>query len=167
MIRFVPDEGEYVTETEVITMPVVLSGKKANYQMGWPAGISENDDTRTKNRKAGFSWKKTEAPKVIIDTKDVSLDEPYHYRRITRKAAPIQYFHLSMIFSFYVFCCVLVFIFFLKVFRFFSRQEQINREFGFSRTEKFIKKLQPDDQADIRKQFAKEAIHFFFSKDEA
>lgn len=155
-IRFVPDEGEYVTETEVITMPVVL-----------PGNINEKNDMKTKKRIAGLTRAKPEAPKAIIDTKDISQEEPYHYRRITRKAAPIQYFHLSMIFFVYVLCCVFCFIIFLKLYRRCSRQEQIDREFELHLAEKIIERLSQKDKNEIRKQFAKEAIQIFFSKDEA
>ena len=99
IIRFVPDEGEYVTETEVITMPVALPEKKGNIFSIWvPVTINEKNDMKTKKRIVGLTRAKPETFKVIMDAKDNSPADPYHYRRITRKAAPIQYFHLSMIF---------------------------------------------------------------------
>lgn len=168
IIRFVPDEGEYVTETEVITMPVALPEKKGNIFSIWvPVTINEKKDMKTKKRIVGLTRAKPETFKVIMDAKDNSPADPYHYRRITRKAAPIQYFHLSMIFFVYVLCCVFCFIIFLKLFRRYSRQEQIDREFEFKLAEKFINNLQQTDQYKIRKRFAEEALQVFFSKDEA
>ena len=156
----VPKEAEYETECEKRTPVLPVQRQKST------------DDLRTPISSPGI---------ILINQKSVSVeaksqqsgtgrenaDNSCRVKKTSRKAAPLQYFHMFLLFSIYATGGILCFIICLKFLRIHSREEKIlNQEQCFSNLGRFIFTLKPEDQDAIVKQFAQASIRLYFNGDD-
>ena len=146
--HFFPGEAEYETEMTIRIPPSLF-----------PHQVLRDDSSDSKQEQPA----KQMTGKEDADSSDSSCFEI----KTSRKAAPIQYFHIILLFLLYAVGGVLCFVICLKYLHAHSRKEKIAQQDAyFSNLSRIMLNLNSNDRQAVVKQFAHSATRLFFNGDD-
>lgn len=184
---FVPMEMDYETEKEDVLINVPLSN--ANHIL--PAGKTIKKGNKKPKPQASILFSEAGFNISISTDADKGADAvananvcngagscPAHvagaggssdllqFHKEAKKASPILYVRLIMLFLAYCLSGILCFIIGLKLIRRYSRREILNKQCsGFNNLRIITNDLKQEDRQSIEKQFAAESVRVFYKKD--
>ena len=160
VLRGLPEKAEYETESE--TRTPVLPVQRQKYAAGRQTPFFRHGNTQIDQMNITMESKLQRS-----ENGQNNEDGLCRLEKKTKKAAPIQYFHMFLFFSIYALGGILCFVICLRFLRIHSREQKIlNQEKCFSNLGRFIFNLKPEEQDAIVKQFAQASIRLYFNGDD-